>query len=48
MEREIRNDEIEQQLRSIDATFDRMMEKIDNISKMIDDLKKAIDGEEGN
>lgn len=46
MEREM--DEIEQKLRSIDASFDRMMEKIDNISRMLDDLKKAIDGEKGN
>ena len=41
-------DELEQNLRSLDASFDRMMEKLDNISKMIDDLKKAINGEEGN
>ncbi len=41
-------DELEQKLRSIDESFDRMMTKIDNISKMIDDLKKALDGEEGN
>lgn len=41
-------DELEQTLRSLDASFDRMMEKIDNISKMIDDLKKALNVEEGN
>ena len=41
-------DEIEKSLRSLDASFDRMMEKLDNISKLIDDLKEAIGGMEDN
>jgi peptidoglycan hydrolase CwlO-like protein len=41
-------DEIEQKLRSLDAGFDRIMSKIDEIENKIELLKQALIEENGN
>ena len=40
--------EIEQKLRSLDAGFDRIMSKIDEIENKIELLKQALTEENGN
>lgn len=41
-------DEIEQNLRSLDAGFDRIMSKLDEIEEKIDLIKQALTEENGN